>query len=656
MSRFRDLMRYKRKVGWHFRVSPDGEPATFNDYFKYQRSRPSRGEALYVDVDFSEYKCYVNNQRVSSDYVIQPNDIVRLDRRINKKDVYPELHSARVNICELLDPCPYLRYGDYIFKDCKFLKHVTDDMFIKNPYMDFIGTFLNSALEAIPEKLFQYVKVSYSISGYKGPSYIDTFSGTQITEYPYNLLKDAGVCTGVFKNCLKLLKTVYLGNSVKELPKQGGGGASANTMFEGCISLTDVSEETFDDIEISSCSALFKGCVSLETIPDRLFKNVHIFSSETPAGVAWSEIFMNCTSLKQIPEVLFNDVKPSQISLDSAFRNTGITQIPVNLIKNYNELYSVAYMFSECKKLTYVDNIFENNNKMFSIAGMFEKCSNLTSIASDFLNGVRGSVFVAQNMFYQSGLQNAEDGFFANCPLLIDISYAFGYTKITKAPDKIIENSPVQKVSGLFTNVSTLTEVPDTIFKGGENITTVSSLFNSCNRLTSIGLIFAECPNITDFSITFSNTKLTSLPEDLFANSKEATTFNMCFNANNLASIPSGLFRNNTKVTNFTSTFRDALRTANGFTIPSQLFINCPEVTTFSGCFYRSVANIPSDLFDNNNKVTNFGDCFNSTMSSSNVQGTAPALWTRSNVTSFTRCFAGLTNLTNYASIPTNWK
>ena len=654
MSRFRDLMRYKRKVGWHFRVSPDGEPATFNDYFKYQRSSGT-GRPLYIDVDFSEYKCYVNNQRVSSDYVIQPNDIVRLDRRINKKNIYPELHSAKVNICELLDPCPYLLYGDYLFEGCKFLKHVTDDLFIKNPYMNFIGTFLNSALESIPEKLFQYVKVS-NIGAYKGPDYRETFSGTQITEYPYGLLKDGNSFTGVFKNCLNLLKTVYLGNSVKELPKHGGEGAQVNSMFEGCISLTDVSEETFDDIQITSSTALFKGCVSLETIPDRLFKNVYVYKPLSPSGISWGEIFMNCTSLKQIPETLFNDVKPSQISLLSAFRNTGITQIPVNLIKNYKELYSTNYMFSECKNLTYVDNIFENNNTLSNITGMFEKCSNLTSIASDFLNGVRDSIAYAMYMFEFSGLQNVEDGFFANCPLLTDISYAFGYTKITKAPDKIIENSPVQKVSGLFTNILTLTEVPDTVFKGGENITTVNSLFNACSRITSIGPIFAECPNITNFAITFSNTRLTSIPEDLFVNNKEATTFEHCFTGNNLTSIPSGLFRNNTKVTNFASTFSSALQTANDFTIPSQLFINCPEVTTFNGCFYRNVATIPSDLFDNNNKVTDFSGCFKAFTPYAIAQGTAPTLWTRSNVTSFKECFKYQTNLTNYESIPADWK
>jgi hypothetical protein len=148
-------------------------------------------------------------------------------------------------------------------------------------------------------------------------------------------------------------------------------------------------------------------------------------------------------------------------------------------------------------------------------------------------------------------------------------------------------------------------------------------------RITAIPAdIFDYSPNATTFTDSFSSiTTITTVPSGLFDAVTNATTFASCFFAcTALTTVPSTLFDTNTLVVNFSSTFR-----------------NC-----------RALTNVLQ--FTNNTNVTIFNNIYNMSSTTNALTGTAPELWNRTPTPSGTDAFNNCVNLTNFASIPVNFK
>jgi len=79
-------------------------------------------------------------------------------------------------------------------------------------------------------------------------------------------------------------------------------------------------------------------------------------------------------------------------------------------------------------------------------------------------------------------------------------------------------------------------------------------------------------------------------------------------------------------------------------------------VTDFSFCFAdcSALTTIPSGLFTNCTHVTDYSTCFG--YIGYHLTGLAPTLWLLVPVPLGTNCFYNDTGLSNYASIPSNWK
>ena len=175
--------------------------------------------------------------------------------------------------------------------------------------------------------------------------------------------------------------------------------------------------------------------------------------------------------------------------------------------------------------------------------------------------------------------------------------------------------------------------------------------------------------NISSFYECFRDCSgLTSIPDNLFAANTAVTDFNSCFyQCSELTSIPSNLFSTNTAVTDFSYCFDGC----SGLTsIPENLFANCPNVTGFNQCFYHCsglTGSIPYNLFANCPNVTGFSFCFDGCR---RLTGTCPVdndgtpIYNRSGegkegyaiVTDYSYCFYNCTGLTDYNSIPSDWK
>ena len=167
---------------------------------------------------------------------------------------------------------------------------------------------------------------------------------------------------------------------------------------------------------------------------------------------------------------------------------------------------------------------------------------------------------------------------------------------------------------------------------------------------------------VKNFNSTFRQTGIAFIPRGIFDYSTEATsfidTFLFCF----IQSIPAKLFYQNAKVTNFSGTFNGCVEITN---IPSGLFDNNIEVKFFDSVFRncRGILFIPNGLFTYNTKVISFANAFNMGSTSNVLVGTTPQddngneIWERINPIPYgSNCFAFCINLTNYSSIPNNFK
>ena len=182
---------------------------------------------------------------------------------------------------------------------------------------------------------------------------------------------------------------------------------------------------------------------------------------------------------------------------------------------------------------------------------------------------------------------------------------------------------------------------------GDCGITSMDYAFEGCFQLQMIPKgLFDKCTEVTSFRETFCECiNLQTIPEGLFDKCTEATSFNGTFKyCTSLQDIPEGLFDHNTKVTSFYYCFSGTAITE----LPVGLFGSCTEVTNFSGAFV---------------------DCSNLTGESPytiikiNGEDVKIHLYERSNYpeyftapTSYSGCYYGCTGLTDYSSIPSNWK
>lgn len=161
----------------------------------------------------------------------------------------------------------------------------------------------------------------------------------------------------------------------------------------------------------------------------------------------------------------------------------------------------------------------------------------------------------------------------------------------------------------------------------------------------------SEVLNFTNF---MNGTRISSIPSDIFDYSPNATSFNSAFSSiPTITTVPTGLFDNVPLVTSFASCFFACSALT---TVPSTLFDLNTSVTTFSGTFRncRALTNVLQ--FTNNTSVTTFTNLYNMSSATNALTGTAPELWNRTPTPAGTDAFNNCFGLTNYASIPVNFK
>lgn len=187
--------------------------------------------------------------------------------------------------------------------------------------------------------------------------------------------------------------------------------------------------------------------------------------------------------------------------------------------------------------------------------------------------------------------------------------------------------------------------------------------FYGCNNLTSIPSStsmsavggYTGLADIETFGSFMRSTGVTSIPSDIFQYSTKATDFANAFASTQITSITTNIFQYNTLATSFASCF---LACTGLTSVPSTLFDTNTNVINFSSTFQncRSLINILQ--FTYNNSVTLFSNIYNMSTTSNAIAGSqaAPTIWLRTPTPTGTAAFRNCVTLTNYASIPTNFK
>jgi hypothetical protein len=186
-------------------------------------------------------------------------------------------------------------------------------------------------------------------------------------------------------------------------------------------------------------------------------------------------------------------------------------------------------------------------------------------------------------------------------------------------------------------------------FYGCQNLTAIPGSAS----LSGVGG-YTGLAEVINFSSLFQGTKISSIPSDLFDYSPNATTFSNTFSSIlTLTTVPTGLFDNVPLATTFASCFFGCTSLTS---VPSTLFDQNTTAVNFSGTFYncRALTNVLQ--FTYNTNVTIFNNVYFMSSTSNALTGTAPTLWLRTPTPSGTRAFYNCTGLTNYASIPSNFK
>ena len=158
---------------------------------------------------------------------------------------------------------------------------------------------------------------------------------------------------------------------------------------------------------------------------------------------------------------------------------------------------------------------------------------------------------------------------------------------------------------------------------------------------------------IVSFASFMRGTSISTIPSDLFEFATRVSIFSDIFSYTTITAIPSGLFDNCTSATSFASAFNQCTSLGS---YPLDLFDNCPNVVNFSSTF-RNCRSLTEPLqFTYNSAVTVYTNVYNMVSTTNSMAGTAPEIWLRVPTPVGTAAFRNCIGLSNYASIPSNFK
>lgn len=269
----------------------------------------------------------------------------------------------------------------FCFSDCTSLRTIPSGLLAgMSAAYDFESMFANTALESVPEGLFDEVR-DYDLANY-GYLFSDCKNLKTVPARLFDHVTDVasdGFC------CL------FDGSGIESIP--AGLFASCTgvpaTAFEGAFmnspELRCVEGSIFPEgTSVTSMKQLFYNCPKLESIPADLF---------VPLGEAkklnFAYSFAGCTSLRSLPEGLFA-ANTKATNFQHTFTGcTALTTIPATLLSACAEVTNVQNLFSGCSSLAEIPaTLFAGCKKIQYFEYTFADCVSLTAIPETLFSAI----------------------------------------------------------------------------------------------------------------------------------------------------------------------------------------------------------------------------------------------------------------------------
>lgn len=468
------------------------------------------------------------------------------------------------------------------------------------------------------------------------------------TVKPTHRYAAAGVYQVKISGTVTALSNSNLNASAKLLTRVINWGRTGLTNMESamekCTNLVAIAGDDFQSFaEVISFESAFSECTSLQEIPANLLQYAskatsfrYIFAASSGTGTMLKEIpaglFDNCvngenfgglfwgnTILSSVPEGLFDNIKKAK-DLSYTFYKTGITTVPAKLFSNCKlaENFNSAFAYSSLVQVPVT--LFQGCENAQDLASLFSNCTQLNSIPQGLFAGLTKVTSCSYMFSYCTSIQTVPADLFASMTEVVNANMIFnGCSSLMTLPAGLFDSFTKCTVySGAFQNCTSLKTVPAGLFKNSPLVNSLARVFKGCAALETVPADIFNCPEL-------SKTK------------NSASLFEDC---SNLTSIPKGLFDSFTEVTGF--------------------------ATLFSGC--TNLKSVPVSLFDQCKKVSSFANAFNGCTALTGespytlVNGIKVHLYERSTDNGFktpatkTKCFFNCTGLSDYDSIPAEWK
>ena len=335
--------------------------------------------------------------------------------------------------------------------------------------------------------------------------------------------------------------------------------------------------------------------------------------------------FFEWSKLPAIPDGIFDGLVNLR-KVGGLFKSSNIQRVlcPPFTKEKHPNLTHISYIFGDCIQLTDVcDYLFYTLDGLANIDEVFYHTINLESIPPHTFSG-NNNISSCYNAFAESGIKSFDQ----TEPMFKNIGARDSFP-------------------GLFYGCARLTTLQENMFEGANVLTNGRMhIFQGCTSLESIPEnLLNNTAKIQSCQDMFSGcTSLKSIPETLLSNylvspgdSLEVNVNNMFQGCTGLANIPAGLF--------------DSIKTDNnGILSVDNMFRGCTSLTSIPEGFLDTLAQTRFVTISMNHM---FDGC-------ENLTGNAPEYWNVVNQSSITpngsNCFQGCTNLSNYDSIPENWK
>lgn len=456
-------------------------------------------------------------------------------------------------------------------------------------------------------------------------------------------------------------------------------------VFYNCTIQGIIGENIFGGVRATEEGQEANGATATWNYPINLINISNAFRSDTNGTnlqVNWDNltgIFTNLTGL---------------VNCGGVFAGSNMTgTIPPALFSTNTELTNVSYFFYKSNLQGQIPaTLFANNRKLANVSGLFRDCLQMSSTIPGTLfrncESITNCDYLFDNarMLYGSIPETLFESFDADGnprPWNVGVNGRYIFRQCWgltgEIPGRLLSDGIGQvklnatDISYMFYDIGNVSNdnpgtgisgpIPPTLFEGMSQVTNTSYMFHRCNFLTPYtvevefedDLVYALAPGLMDGLINlttatgmFQWTRLAIngaiFHEDVFRyNTKLANTAVMFYSAiSGNISLPSNMFRYNTSLSNVSSMFSNDSGNGSGSwtgTIPSDLFRP------------RSVA---GGIVTGNN-LTNVSSVF---AKNTAVKGNAIQFWNwgSQQPTTVALAYGQCTQLTDYASIPNNYK